>query len=93
MQARVCVQNFDNGDVQGFLFIDTGSGESLVTTSPIYESGGKGSNGFPIMGTSGQVDVTAFVDLNNSEIEFTVTIGSQAPSMFTQALMVSSATC
>ena len=90
MQARICVQNFDDGDLQGFLYIDTGSGETLVTTSPRYTSG---TNSFIISGTRGQVDVSGNVDIGNSQIMFTVTVGQQTPSMFTEALIVSGASC
>lgn len=96
MQARVCVQNYDNGDVQGFLYIDVGAGESLTTTSPRYANGTSSANLFTISGTQGTfppVQVSAAVDIGSSQIMFTVTVGSLTPSMFTETLVVSSASC
>ena len=94
MQARVCIQNYDNGDVQGYLFIDTGTGEQLVTTSPRYTSGGKGSTGFPISGTVGPVSVDAFADISGGTVDFDIsTNGGATSAMITRSLSSSVANC
>lgn len=94
MQARVCIQNFDNGDIQGFLYIDAGSGEMLVTTSPRYTAGGKGSSGFPISGIVGSVEVDASVDVVGRTVDFTVsTNGGATTSLFTRSLATNGSNC
>ena len=94
MQARVCVQNFNDGDIQGFLYIDDGTGESLVTTTARFEAGSAQSKSFTISGTKTTVTADCDVDVDARSVEFTLTFsGSPSPSIFTRPLAVSSANC
>ncbi len=93
MQTRACVQNYDNGDVQGFLYIDEGMGESLVTTSPRYATGTPQASNFSMSGTSGNVSVVAEVSVVDSEVVFTITVGMSTASILTRTLVSSAASC
>ena len=89
MQVRVCVQNYDNGDVQGFLYIDDGTGEALVTTG----TRGTAMN-FNMSGSRSSIDVDCEVDVGGRMVGFRVTYGgSMTPSFFTQPLAISTANC
>lgn len=96
MEARVCVQTFINGDIQGLLYLDEGSGESLVTTSPVYAAGSAASEAFNIMGTKGNITARASVDVTNRTVDFSIDFTDAfgtSTSMYTRALAVSSAPC
>ena len=94
MQVRICVQNFDNGDVQGFLYIDEGSGEVLASTSPRYAAGTPSASFFSMSGNTANIDAEGDVDVDNRVVTFGVTyMGSMTPSIFKQPLTVSSASC
>ena len=96
MQARVCVQTYDNGDVQGFLYLDDDTGETLVTTSPRYAAGSAEAREFTINGTKGSISATARVNVTSQIASFDVNFvqsGVQTTLQFSRSLEVSSAPC
>ncbi|MFT5135180.1 MAG: hypothetical protein ACI9XU_001902 [Arenicella sp.] len=94
MQARVCVQNSNDNDVQGFLYINDGTGESLVTTD-VFEADSDQAGAFVISATRGRIKVTANVNVGSNVVNFVVVFNgdTSSPSMFSTGLAVSATAC
>lgn len=94
MQARVCVQNYDDGDIQGFLYLDEGTGETLATTTSRFAAGSPEAQSFQISGSKGAITADCDVDVDARTVGFTLNFaGSTTPSVFSRALAVSNAAC
>jgi uncharacterized protein YhdP len=96
VQARVCVQNYDNGDLQGFLYLDDGTGESLATTTARFTAGSAQAKNFNVSGTKGNITARADVDVENRTVDFSIDftdMSGTTTSIYSRALTVSSASC
>jgi hypothetical protein len=98
MRTRVCVQSYDNGDVQGYLYIDSddGAGETLVTTSERYLSGSSNATEFTMSGVKGSVSVAVRINVPGQGASFDVDFvqaGVATSSQFSRTFTVNSNPC
>ena len=97
MFARVCVQTFNNGDIQGFLYIYNDVNEIEVASTNRFASGSKEASAFKINGSRDGITVRAVVDVDarttDFSIDFSTPMGPTTTSQYSQPLLINSTPC